>query len=54
VRRRAALVGGHLDLWSEVGVGTEGDLTIPAAKAYAAARTRRRPRWFAKKTGTDV
>jgi signal transduction histidine kinase/ligand-binding sensor domain-containing protein len=51
MRERAELVGGHLDLWSEVGAGTEVDLTIPAEKAYVAARARRRAWWFAKKTG---
>jgi signal transduction histidine kinase len=49
MRERAELVGGRLDVWSEVGVGTEIDLTIPAAKAYAAARARRRAWWSAKK-----
>jgi signal transduction histidine kinase len=51
MRERAELVGGRLDVWSEVGVGTEVDLTIPADKAYAAARARRRAWWFGKKTG---
>ena len=54
MRERAELVGGRLDVWSEVGVGTEIDLTIPAAKAYAAARARRRARWFGNKTGTNA
>ena len=53
MRERAELVGGRLDVWSEVGAGTEIDLTIPAAKAYAAARAGRRTWWFAKRTGTD-
>ena len=54
MRERAERVGGHLDVWSEVGVGTEIDLTIPAAKAYPTARARRRAWWPAKKTGTDA
>ena len=54
MRERAELVGGRLDVWSEVGVGTEVDLRIPAVKAYATARARRRAWWFAKKTGTDA
>jgi signal transduction histidine kinase len=54
MRERAELVGGHLDVWSDVGVGTEIDLTIPAAKAYATARARRRAWWPAKKTGADA
>jgi len=51
MRERAELVGGRLDVWSEVGAGTEIDLTIPAAKAYATV-ARRRAWWFGKKTGT--
>jgi signal transduction histidine kinase len=54
MRERAELVGGHLEVWSEVGVGTEIDLTIPASKAYAAARARRLSWWFGKKMGTDA
>jgi signal transduction histidine kinase len=54
MRERAELVGGRLDVWSEVGVGTEVDLRIPASKAYAAARGRRRAWWFTKKTGRDA
>jgi signal transduction histidine kinase/ligand-binding sensor domain-containing protein len=54
MRERAELVGGRLDVWSEVGAGTEVDLTIPAAKAYAAARARRRAWGFGKKTGRDA
>ncbi len=53
MRERAELVGGRLDVWSEVGAGTEIDLTIPAAKAYAAARARRRAGGFGKNTGTN-
>jgi hypothetical protein len=50
--RRAELVGGRLDVWSEVGAGTEIDVTIPAAKADAVARARL-SWWFAKPIGTD-
>ena len=42
MRERAELVGGRLEVWSEVGAGTEIDLTIPAARVYAAAGARRR------------
>jgi signal transduction histidine kinase len=52
MRERAELVGGRLDVWSEVGAGTEIDLTIPAGKAFAAARPR--AWWFAKKASTDA
>jgi signal transduction histidine kinase/ligand-binding sensor domain-containing protein len=54
MRERAELVGGRLDVWSELDAGTEVDLRIPAAKAYAAARARRRAWWFGKKTGTNA
>ena len=50
LRERAGLVGGRLDVWSKVGAGTEIDLTIPAAKAYATGRPRRRAWWFGKRT----
>jgi signal transduction histidine kinase/ligand-binding sensor domain-containing protein len=50
MRERAELVGGRLEVWSEVGAGTEIDLTIPATKAYAMGRAR----WFTKKTGRDA
>ena len=53
MRERAELVGGRLDVWSKVGVGTEIDLRIPAAKAYAMG-ARRRAWWFTKKTGRDA
>jgi signal transduction histidine kinase/ligand-binding sensor domain-containing protein len=53
MRERAEFVGGRLDVWSEVGVGTEIDLTISAAKAYTAARARR-AWWPGKKTGANA
>ncbi|MGA7918587.1 MAG: two-component regulator propeller domain-containing protein [Candidatus Acidiferrales bacterium] len=34
MRERAEQIGGQLDLWSEVGAGTEVELNIPAAVAY--------------------
>jgi ligand-binding sensor domain-containing protein/signal transduction histidine kinase len=37
---RAALVGGRLAVWSEVGAGTEAELRIPATAVYATARRR--------------
>jgi ligand-binding sensor domain-containing protein len=54
MRERAELVAGRLDVWSEAGGGTKIDLTIPAAKAYAAARARRRARWSGKQMGTNA
>jgi signal transduction histidine kinase len=35
MRERAKLVGGNLEAWSKVDSGTEVELTIPAASAYA-------------------
>jgi signal transduction histidine kinase/ligand-binding sensor domain-containing protein len=42
MRERAELVGGKLDVWSEIGSGTEVDLNIPASAAYARSSARRR------------
>ena len=36
MRERATLIGGKLTIWSKVGAGTELELLVPAAKAYAA------------------
>ncbi len=41
MRERAKLVGGKLDVWSEIGSGTEVDLNIPASAAYARSSARR-------------
>jgi len=35
MRERAKLMGGNLALWSEVGSGTEVELTVPAAVVYS-------------------
>jgi signal transduction histidine kinase/ligand-binding sensor domain-containing protein len=48
MRERAEVVGGHLTVWSQAGLGTEIDLTIPAAAAYATPRARGRFSWFAR------
>ena len=40
MRERARLVGGNLDVWSEVNSGTEIELTVPAASAYAKPASR--------------
>jgi signal transduction histidine kinase len=48
MRERAKLLGGKLTVWSEVNSGTEVELSIPAANAYASADRRRRS-WFAEK-----
>ena len=50
MRERAQLVGGKLAVWSELGAGTEVELTIPAVNAYAAAaRTSWWSQWLAAK-----
>ena len=38
--------GGHLDIWSRPGAGTEIELRVPAAAAYAPKRRRRRLDWL--------
>ena len=40
MRERARTIGGRLEIWSEVGCGTEVELSIPAERAYV-GRTRR-------------
>jgi ligand-binding sensor domain-containing protein/signal transduction histidine kinase len=46
MRERAKLVGGNVAVWSNVGAGTEVELSIPSSKAYT--RSSRRF-WFVKK-----
>jgi signal transduction histidine kinase len=41
IRERAQLIGAKVELWSNVGSGTEVELTIPASAAYDAERSRR-------------
>jgi signal transduction histidine kinase len=41
MRERAEQIGGQVEVWSEVGMGTEVALTIPGAAIYASSRTRR-------------
>jgi len=45
MRERAKLIGGKLTVWSELGAGTEVELSIPATRAYTIA---------AEKTGSLV
>jgi signal transduction histidine kinase/ligand-binding sensor domain-containing protein len=35
MRERADIIGGKLEIWSDVGAGTEIELTLPASVAYA-------------------
>jgi signal transduction histidine kinase/ligand-binding sensor domain-containing protein len=48
MQERAKLVGGKLALWSEIGSGTETELTIPASMAYAKSRIARRSMFSGK------
>jgi signal transduction histidine kinase len=42
MQERAKLIGGKLDVWSELDSGTEVELTIPASLAYAESAAMRR------------
>jgi signal transduction histidine kinase len=46
MRERALRIGSRLEFWSEVGAGTEVQLTVPASMAYEKRRDRRRFRLF--------
>jgi signal transduction histidine kinase len=48
MRERAKLLGGEMTVWSELDSGTEVELNIPAANAYATADGRKRS-WLAEK-----
>ena len=48
MQERARLVGGKLEVWSEVDSGTEIELSIPASKAYAKPLVGRRT-WITAK-----
>ena len=52
MRERAERIGGQIDLWSELGAGTEVELRIPPSIAYQ-AYAGRSFRLFRKKTGTS-
>src|ERR1700677_2359089 len=51
MRERAKLVGGQLDVWSELDSGTEVELSIPASRAYATSSARRS--WWSGK-GSEI
>jgi signal transduction histidine kinase len=54
MRERAEIVGGRLEVWSHEGLGTEIQLTIPAAAAYAPTHAHRSRWWlFARRVGTS-
>jgi len=50
MRERAKRIGARLEFWSEVGAGTEVELSIPASIAYAAPRSGRFQLFRRKKT----
>lgn len=50
MRERAEQFGGHLEVWSEYGAGTEVELMVPASIAYAASAKHGRF-WFLGKKG---
>ena len=57
IRERSKQIGARLDFWSEAGAGTEVELTVPAAIAYAKASDASGIdavgfRLFRRKTGT--
>lgn len=52
MRERAKRIGGEMDVWSELGAGTEVELRIPASLAYK-THAGRSFRLFRKKTGTS-
>jgi len=52
MRERAQRIGARLDFWSEMGAGTEVQLTIPGAIAYRKHRDGHRFRLF-RKAGSD-
>jgi signal transduction histidine kinase len=51
MRERAKSFGGKLEVWSEVGAGTEVELTVPGAIAYGKSEARRRFWLWRKKIG---
>jgi len=51
MRERAKIVGGQLDVWSELDSGTEIELSIPASRAYATPSARRS--WWSGK-GSEI
>jgi ligand-binding sensor domain-containing protein len=48
-RERAKRIGGRFNIWSELGAGTEIELTVPASRAYARHGAQRRFGLFRKK-----
>jgi len=53
IRERAKQIGAQLTVWSELGAGTEVELSIPGPVAYEVLPTRARFRLFYKRTEQD-
>jgi signal transduction histidine kinase len=53
IRERAKQIGAQLAVWSELGAGTEVELSIPGSIAYEVVPTRARFRLFRKRTEQD-
>ncbi|HXP40688.1 MAG TPA: histidine kinase, partial [Candidatus Acidoferrales bacterium] len=53
IRERAQQIGAQLTVWSELGAGTEVELSIPGPVAYEVLPTRARFRLFYKRTEQD-
>jgi len=53
IRERAERIGAQLEVWSELGAGTEVELSIPGSIAYEVFPTRARFRFFRKRTEQD-
>jgi len=53
MRERAQQIGAQLDMWSEVGAGTEMELRVPGSIAYVASPGRGGFRLFGKKEGSN-
>jgi signal transduction histidine kinase/ligand-binding sensor domain-containing protein len=53
IRERAKQIGAQLTVWSELGAGTEVELSIPGPVAYEVFPTRARFRLFYKRTEQD-
>jgi len=50
MRERAKEIGAQLEVWSELGAGTEVELSIPGSVAYEGSPTRSAFRFFRKRT----
>ena len=53
IRERAKQIGAQLEIWSELGVGTEIELSIPGSIAYEVFATKGRFRIFPKRMEQD-